>query len=292
VRRVVVISDGRANVGPSSAAEFGDLAAGSTENGTQITAIGVGLDYDENTLGALAVRSAGRLYHLEQPEQMAAILQDELQMLSRTVATNAVIEFVPAEGVVVEATDQLRLDRVRRPGAHPRRQPLLRAAPRGAAPGEGERRRRGQAARWAARSSSTRAPATWTRRGALEGGRRWQVEFVSDEARSAASAHERVQAMVTRFEAAQSQMRAAQMINEGQAERAEAELQRAEERTCAPLPACSSATSGCRASCCARPPGSPRVVAAARRAASAPSAAAVRGASLQNRSSAMDAYGY
>ena len=36
--------------------------------------------------------------------------------------------------------------------------------------------------------------------------------------------------MVTRFEAAQSQMRAAQMINEGQAERAEAELQRAEER--------------------------------------------------------------
>lgn len=289
VRRVVVISDGRANVGPSSAGEFGDLAATSTENGTQITAIGVGLDYDENTLGALAVRSAGRLYHLEQPEQMAAILQGELRMLSRTVATNAVIEFVPAEGVVVEPTDQLRLDRmgdrVRIPVGSlysaQRREVLLRARVRGAV--EGNR-------------SLGRAQLVYQAAGGADGPVRSRevpldVEFVSDEARSSASAHERVQAMVTRFEAAQSQMRAAQMINEGHADRAEAELRNAEER----LRAAASvhfADEAVQGQLLRQAAGVSSGRAAARRAVSAPSAASVRGASLQNRSSAMDAYGY
>jgi Ca-activated chloride channel family protein len=111
VRRVVMISDGRGNIGPASAEELGDLAARATENGTQVTAIGVGLDYDEGTLGALAVRSAGRLYHLEAPQQMATILHDELELLGQTVASNAVIELDAAPGVVFEGTDNLRVDR-------------------------------------------------------------------------------------------------------------------------------------------------------------------------------------
>ena len=289
VRRVVVISDGRANVGPSSAAEFGDLAATSTENGTQITAIGVGLDYDENTLGALAVRSAGRLYHLEQPEQMAAILQDELQMLSRTVATNAVIEFVPAEGVTVEPTDQLRLDRsgdrVRIPVGSlysaQHREVLLRARVSGAAEGN---RALGRA-QLVYRSAGNAEGPVRSREVPLE------VEYVRDEARSSASAHERVQAMVTRFEAAQSQMRAAQMINEGHADRAEVELQNAEER----LRAAASvhfADAQVQGQLLRQAAGVSAGRSAARRAVAAPSPSAVRGASLQNRSSAMDAYGY
>ncbi|MDO9021980.1 MAG: VWA domain-containing protein [Myxococcales bacterium] len=289
VRRVVVISDGRANVGPSTAAEFGDLAAGSTENGTQITAIGVGLDYDEETLGALAVRSAGRLYHLEQPEQMAAILQGELQMLSRTVATNAVIEFVPAEGVVIEATEELRLDRVGDRVRIPvgslysaqRREVLLRARVRGAAEGN---RMLGRA-QLVYQSPGADAARVHSREVPLA------VEFVSDEARSSASAHERVQAMVSRFEAAQSQMRAAQLINEGQAARAEAELQRAEERLRAAA-SVSFSDERVQGQLLRQAAGISTGRAAARRAVAAPSAAATRGASLQNRSSAMDSYGY
>jgi Ca-activated chloride channel family protein len=289
VRRVVVISDGRANVGPSSAAEFGDLAATSTENGTQITAIGVGLDYDENTLGALAVRSAGRLYHLEQPEQMAVILQDELQMLSRTVATGAVIEFVPADGVVVEPTDQLRVDRfgdrIRIPigslYSAQRREVLLRARVSGATEGN----RALGVAQLVYRSPDHAAAPVRTREVPLE------VEFVRDEARSAASAHERVQAMVTRFEAAQSQMRASQMINEGHADRAEVELQHAEEQLRAAA-SVNFADERVQGQLLRQAAGLSAGRAAARRAVAAPSAASVRGASLQNRSSAMDAYGY
>src|SRR5690606_2347678 len=101
VRRVFVISDGRANVGPSDPRALGDLAARATEWGTQITAIGVGYDYDPQTLQAMVVRSACRLHHLGAPHQMAAILEHELQRMQRVVAREGVIEIVPAPGVVI-----------------------------------------------------------------------------------------------------------------------------------------------------------------------------------------------
>ncbi len=100
LRRVVLISDGLANVGPSSAAAIGQVAAGAASRGVSVTAIGVGLDYDEAVLGAVAVRSGGRFYHLQEPSQMAAILESELNALTATVARNVVIDLVPAPGVV------------------------------------------------------------------------------------------------------------------------------------------------------------------------------------------------
>ncbi|MCA9606900.1 MAG: VWA domain-containing protein, partial [Myxococcales bacterium] len=101
VRRVFLISDGHANIGPSDPASLSQLAAGGTEWGTQISAIGVGYEYDQQTLSAMVVRSSGRLYHLSQPQQMAQILEQEMSLLSRTVAVNAYIEVVPAPGVQI-----------------------------------------------------------------------------------------------------------------------------------------------------------------------------------------------
>lgn len=101
LRRVFLISDGLANIGPSDPESFGNLAAQATEWGTQITAIGVGVDYDQRTLHAVAVRSSGRLYHLAQPQQMAQILESELSLMSRSVALSAVLEVVPAAGVTI-----------------------------------------------------------------------------------------------------------------------------------------------------------------------------------------------
>jgi Ca-activated chloride channel family protein len=101
VRRVFVISDGQANVGITDPRQLGYLAAGGTEFGTQVTAIGVGYDYDPVTLNAIAVQSAGRMHHLGSPSQMAAILETELSWMSRSVALSAVIEVRPAPGVVI-----------------------------------------------------------------------------------------------------------------------------------------------------------------------------------------------
>jgi Ca-activated chloride channel family protein len=110
VRRVVVISDGVANVGPSTPELLGELAARGADRGVQVTALGVGLDYDENTLNALAIRSAGRLYHLGEPREMASILEREMGLLKATAVTNAVVEIIPAPGVQLLGADGVRSD--------------------------------------------------------------------------------------------------------------------------------------------------------------------------------------
>jgi Ca-activated chloride channel homolog len=99
VRRLVLVSDGHANIGPSDVGSMQTLAANGTEWGIQVSAIGVGLDYDERLLAALAISSSGRVYHLQHPAQMAEILREELNLLAQTIGTDAIVEIVPAAGV-------------------------------------------------------------------------------------------------------------------------------------------------------------------------------------------------
>jgi Ca-activated chloride channel family protein len=110
VRRVVVISDGAANIGPSTPEILGELASRGAENGIQVTAVGVGIDYDEHTLNALAMRSSGRLYHISEARELSAMLESELGLLQSTAATNAVLEVVPAPGVQILGVDGLRTE--------------------------------------------------------------------------------------------------------------------------------------------------------------------------------------
>src|SRR5262249_43164601 len=111
IRRVVVISDGIANVGPSSPEILGELAAKGAASGVQVTALGVGLDYDEHTLNALAIRSSGRLYHLAEPRDLSAMLERELSLLQATAATDAFVEIVPAPSLQLLGAEAVRADR-------------------------------------------------------------------------------------------------------------------------------------------------------------------------------------
>lgn len=101
VRRVILISDGLANVGPSTPGELGNAAAGGAARGVSVTSIGVGLDYDETTMAAVAVRSGGRFYHMQEPAQLASILETELNNLGATVARGVYLELIPSSGVQI-----------------------------------------------------------------------------------------------------------------------------------------------------------------------------------------------
>jgi Ca-activated chloride channel family protein len=113
VRRVVVISDGRATVGPTDASTLGDLAETGMDRGIGVTSLGVGLDYDEATLNELAIRSSGRLYHLTESRELAGILEREIALLQSTTAAGAVAEIVPAPGVTILAVETARFGRDR-----------------------------------------------------------------------------------------------------------------------------------------------------------------------------------
>ena len=225
VRRIVVISDGRATVGETSSESIANVAAQATEHGAQVTSIGVGLDYDEGMLNAMAVRSAGRVYHLEEPAQMASILHDELELLGETVAANAYIEFTPAEDVSVEATETSRVDvrgrSIRIPlgslysGQH--REILMHA--RVPTTGNGGRALGEAHLVWQEPGASA------VRHGAAVP---LEYELTSDATAPAQSVQQRVQAMVVSYEATRAQLRATELLNRGEAERAEVELQQAQ----------------------------------------------------------------
>jgi Ca-activated chloride channel family protein len=111
VRRVVVISDGRATVGPTDTSTLGALAEAGMDRGIGVTSLGVGLDYDENTLNALAIRSSGRLYHLTESRELAGILEREIGLLQASTAAGAVAEIVPAPGVTILGVETARFGR-------------------------------------------------------------------------------------------------------------------------------------------------------------------------------------
>lgn len=226
LRRIFLISDGHANIGPSDPVSLGNLAANATESGTQITAIGIGYDYDQTTLAALAVRSSGRVYHLGQAHQMASILEQELHLLSRSVAVNAFIEVVPAPGVTIieGATTGTVVENGR-----------LRFAL--GAMYAGQRREILFRARLDTASTGTRqlATARLVYETPEERERRQQsvpiaYEVTRDAASAARSVAPRVAAMVADYEAVEAQRRAAELMQQGQAQQAAAVLAAAERR--------------------------------------------------------------
>ncbi len=105
VRRLVVISDGKATVGATDPTTLGHVAEVGLQKGIQVTSIGVGIDYDEATLDELAIRSSGRLYHVENSRQLPGIVEEEIALLEATAAAGAEIEIAAAPGVTLLGTD-------------------------------------------------------------------------------------------------------------------------------------------------------------------------------------------
>ncbi len=101
VRRVLVISDGRATAGVTTPDALAQLAEQGLPRGVQVTAVGVGMDYDEATLNALAMRSSGRLYHVADSSELSAIVEREMGLLESTTASGAELEIVAAPGVTL-----------------------------------------------------------------------------------------------------------------------------------------------------------------------------------------------
>jgi Ca-activated chloride channel family protein len=241
VRRVVVISDGIANVGPSSPDALGQLAERGLRFRAQVTSVGIGLDYDERTLNALAVRSSGRLYHVAEPEEMTAMLRHELELLQSTVASDAFIEIVPAPTVQLTATDMLRTERtgdgaLRIPlgalfsGQH--REALVHARFSNATPGTAmPASTRGEARPLASVRLHFRDPDLGDVERVQEMVAR--VAFTNDAEMARSHANAKTQAIMAVQEAAKLQMEAAQEVNRGDFASADKKLAEAQTRVAA-----------------------------------------------------------
>jgi len=77
VNRVILVSDGLANVGPSSPSEVASLGRDLASKGISVTTIGLGLDYNEDLMQRLAAASDGNHAFVESPRQLASIFDKE-----------------------------------------------------------------------------------------------------------------------------------------------------------------------------------------------------------------------
>jgi Ca-activated chloride channel family protein len=126
LNRVLLLSDGLANVGerdPNAiAADVGRLA----REGISTTTMGVGDDYNEDLLEAMARSGGGNYYYIESPPQLPDIFQTELTELVATFGNTVSLRIEPQGGATL--TDVLNdLDRL--PGGEFQLPPLIAGMP-------------------------------------------------------------------------------------------------------------------------------------------------------------------
>ncbi|MFO0685626.1 MAG: VWA domain-containing protein [Sandaracinus sp.] len=97
VNRVVLLSDGV----PNDPSGIEAMAQAAGERSIAITALGLGVDYDETLLGAIAQRSGGGFHAVEDSSAVASVFREEVLRLVRTVARGAYVELSPGPGVSI-----------------------------------------------------------------------------------------------------------------------------------------------------------------------------------------------
>jgi Ca-activated chloride channel family protein len=71
--------------------------------GAPVTALGLGLEFDETLLASIAQRSGGKFHFVEDSKMMASVFKEEVLRLDRAVAKNAVLRLMPGPGVTIAA---------------------------------------------------------------------------------------------------------------------------------------------------------------------------------------------
>jgi Ca-activated chloride channel family protein len=105
LNRVLLLSDGHTNRGLRDSEQIGELVSGLCQRGVSTSAFGLGRDFDEDLMGAIATGGEGTLAHLEAPEQLEDLYASELQGLAVTLGRQVKLRIKPCQGA--ELTDVL-----------------------------------------------------------------------------------------------------------------------------------------------------------------------------------------
>ncbi len=99
VNRVILLSDGLANVGPSAPGELGSLGSSLLKENISVTTLGLGLGYNEDLMAQLASQSGGNHYFIEQASELADIFRREFDDVLSVVAQEVDVTVNIPEGI-------------------------------------------------------------------------------------------------------------------------------------------------------------------------------------------------
>ena len=91
VNRVIVMTDGLANRGVTDSNQLVNMVKQKYHEGVSTTTMGLGKDFNEDLLIAMAGAGGGAFYFIESPEVTPLIFQEELQGLLNVVAQNLLV---------------------------------------------------------------------------------------------------------------------------------------------------------------------------------------------------------
>lgn len=99
VNRIILLSDGKANIGPSSPSELGALGKSLSKEGITVSTLGLGLDYNEDLMAQIASQSGGNHIFIEDAREIAGIFKEEFKTVMSVVAQEVAVEIKAAEGI-------------------------------------------------------------------------------------------------------------------------------------------------------------------------------------------------
>lgn len=97
--RVMMLSDGEANVGLTEPSRIATDVARWRARGVSTTTIGLGEHYNEDLLSQMASSGGGNFHHVRTPQDILTVFQTELQALFSTVAQSLSFGISPQNGV-------------------------------------------------------------------------------------------------------------------------------------------------------------------------------------------------
>ena len=110
INRVLLITDGLANVGITSSDEIVTQAMGLFQRGVSTSTIGIGSDFNEDLLMPMAQSGGGNAWHVEEPDDMKQIFQVELEGLIAQFAHTVSLGLIPADEVrIVDVLNDFEL---------------------------------------------------------------------------------------------------------------------------------------------------------------------------------------
>jgi Ca-activated chloride channel homolog len=100
VNRVILLSDGQANVGPSTPKELEALGREAAKQGITVTTIGLGLGYNEDLMTKLALASDGNHAFVEEPDDLVDIFNEEFGDVMAAIGSDV--------DIIIECPDGFR----------------------------------------------------------------------------------------------------------------------------------------------------------------------------------------
>src|SRR5262249_41051167 len=88
---------------PNNDAEIRPLAAEAATHAIPITALGLGPDYNETLMGAVAQLSGGQFHYVRESAEVAGFFKNEILRMKQVYARNATVDITPGPGVRVES---------------------------------------------------------------------------------------------------------------------------------------------------------------------------------------------